>query len=230
VKVLLLVALAFAIISILRLRQRLALLAEQIRALRERAMERVTYRPAPTSALAEILDDATEEAEALGLTLLGDRIEEAKLQTLERPMRWFVDRDGTTFGWMAPFEVEGAKHTVVVLMSHELDSQTISARQPPASTIARPPFVTLQHIPPATSLKQTLAKHRAKAGLDDGSRAFIPVKTFEQVEHELDRMRDKVIEWRAAQPADELLEADLKSLLGPQYAKLAPAVKRRLKR
>jgi hypothetical protein len=227
-KALLLVALAFAIIFILRLRHRLALLVEQIRGLRERAMERITYRPAPAGALAEVLDEATAEAESLGLTMLGDRIEEAKLQTLERPMRWFVDRDGTTFGWMAPFEVDGAKHTVIVLMSHELDAQTITARQPLASTLSRPPFVALHHVPPATSFKQTLAKHRAKAGLDDSGRGFIPVKTFEQVEHELDRMRDKVIAWRTAQPADELLDADLRSLLGPQYAKLAPAVKRRL--
>jgi hypothetical protein len=94
--------------------------------------------------------------------------------------------------------------------------------------LSRPPFVTLQHVPPPTSLQQTLAKHRAKAGLEDASRAFIPVRTFEQVEHELARMRDKVIAWRRAQPADELLDADLRSLLGPQYAKLAPAVKRRL--
>jgi hypothetical protein len=41
-------------------------------------------------------------------------------------------------------------------------------------------------------------------------------------------MRDKVIAWRTAQSAGELLDADLRSLLGPQYDKLAPAVKRRL--
>jgi hypothetical protein len=227
-KALLLVALAFAIIFILRLRQRLALLAEQVRGLRERALERITYRPAPKDALASVLDDVTAEAESLGLTMLGDHVEEAKLAALERPMRWFVDGAGTTFGWMAPFEVDGAKHTVIVLMSHELDSQTITARQPLASTLSRPPFVTLQHVAPATSFQQTLAKHRAKAGLEDSERAFIPVKTFEQICHELDRMRDKVIAWRTAQPAGELLDADLRSLLGSQYDKLAPAVKRRL--
>jgi hypothetical protein len=228
VKVLLLCALAFSIIFILRLRQKLALLATQIRDLRARADERITYRPAAADALANVLDDVTAEAESLGLTMIGDKIEEAKNPSLERPLRWFVDAAGTTFGWMAPFEVDGQAYTLIVLMSHELDAQTITTRQPLGSTLSRPPFVTLQHVPPATSFQQTLAKHRAKAGIDDGSRAFIPVRTFEQVEHELDRMRDKVIAWRKAQPADELLDADLRSLLGPQYDKLAGPVKRRL--
>lgn len=226
--VLLLCALAFAIIFILRLRQKLTLLAEQVRGLRARALERITYRPAGKDALATILDEATAEAESLGLSMLGDYIEEASVVSLERAIRWFVDGDGTTFGWMAPFEVDGQKYILIVLMSHELDAQTITARQPLGSTLSRPPFVTLSHLPPATSFQQTLAKHRTKAGLGESGRAWIPVKTFEQVEHELDRMRDKVIAWRNAQPEDELLDADLRSLLGPQYAKLAPAVKRRL--
>lgn len=227
-KLALLVLLAVAIVYALRLRRKIVLLAEQIRGLRARALERVTYRPAPADALGNALDDITEEGTGLGLTMVGDRVEEAAVAALERPMRWFVDAAGTTFGYFAPFEVEGAKYTVVVLMSHELDAQTISARQPAASTLARPPFVTLQHVAPATSLVQTLAKHRSKAGIDEAGRAFIPVKTFEEVEHELDRMRDKVIAWRKAQPADELLDLDLRSLLGAQYAKLAGAMKRRL--
>ncbi len=227
-KIALLVLFAVAIVYALRLRRKLVLLAEQIRGLRERALERVTYRPAPADALGNSLDDITEEGQGLGLTMVGDKVEEAKLASLERPMRWFVDAAGTTFGYFAPFEVEGAKFTVVVLMSHELDAQTISARQPASSTLARPPFVTLQHVAPATSLQQTLAKHRSKAALDEAGRAFVPVKTFEEIEHELDRMRDKVIAWRKAQPADELLDLDLKALLGAQYAKLADSMKRRL--
>jgi hypothetical protein len=227
-KIALIALLAVAIVYALRLRRKLVLLAEQIRGLRERSLERVTYRAAPAGASGNSLDDITEEAQGLGLTMLGDRVEEAKVTSLERPMRWFVDGAGTTFGYFAPFEVEGAKFIVVVLMSHELDTQTISARQPASSTLARPPFVTLQHVAPATSLQQTLAKHRSKAGIDETGRAFVPVKTFEEVEHELDRMREKVIAWRKAQPPAELLDLDLKALLGAQYAKLATSMKRRL--
>jgi hypothetical protein len=219
------VLLALVIVYVLRLRRKLALLAEQIRALRARSLERVTYRPAPAGALGNSLDDVTAEAQGLGLTMVGDKLEEASDPALERPMRWFVDAAGTTFGYFAPFEVDGASFVIVVAMSHELDAQTITARQPAASTLARPPFVTLQHVAPATSLQQTLGKHRGKASSDG---ALVPVKTFEEIEHELDRMRDKVIAWRKAQPADELLDLDLRSLLGPQYAKLAASMKRRL--
>jgi hypothetical protein len=73
-----------------------------------------------------------------------------------------------------------------------------------------------------------MAKHRELARLDDDTRGFVPVKSFEQLGTELDRMRQKVIAWRLEQPTDELLEADLRSLLGGQYPRLAKAMRRRL--
>jgi hypothetical protein len=228
-RLLLFAAIALAILYILRQQKRLALLAAQIRGLREQALEHLTYRPHQDSELAESLAVATRELEAQGFTLLGDHAEEAKLAGSSQPQRWFVDRARTTFGWMAPFEVSGDRHVVIVLMSHELDRQVITARQPASSMLSRPPFVTVQHVPPATSFAGLVEKHRDKAGLDDPERAFIPVRTFDEVVHELVRMRDKAIAWRQAQPTDELLDADLKSLLGAQYARLAPLMKRRLR-
>lgn len=94
--------------------------------------------------------------------------------------------------------------------------------------LSRPPFVEVQQIPVATSFKETVAKHRAHAKIADADRGFIPVKSFDELRHELDRMRGKVITWRQAQPPAQLLEADLKALLGAQYGKLATSMKRRL--
>jgi hypothetical protein len=222
------VAVAVVVISIVRLRRRLALLAHQIETLRQHAVEPIRYRSVMAGALDAELAKATAEAEGQGFTILGDYVEESRLVPEGRPMRWFVDAAGTTFGWLAPFDVDGARHIVIVLMSHELDHQTITTRQPPASLLARPPFVTLQHVPVASSNAATLVRHRTKARFDDPERAFIPVKTFEQVQHELERMRGKVIEWRRAQPHGELLDADLRSLLGPQYDQLAAPLRRRL--
>lgn len=228
VEVLLLLFIAAGIIVVLRLRQKLALLAEQIRSLRAHALEHVTYRPVGNVELADAVHDTTTEAEKLGFIMLGDYVEQSDQNPTERAMRWFVDAPGTTFGWMVPFEVAGVRHIIIVLMSHELDAQTITARQPPASLLGRPPFVTMQQLPVATSFAETVRRHRSKAGLDDSARAFVPVKTFDQLVYELDRMRSKVITWRQAQPADELLETDLKSLLGAQYGKLAGPLRRRL--
>lgn len=227
-KLLLLCILAFAIIFVLRVRQKLAMLAAQIRGLREHALERVTYRPAGGAELGDSIDDATAEAEKLGFTMLGDFVEESRVTPQGRAMRWMTDAAGTTFGWIAPFDVDGQRHILIVLMSHELDAQTITSRQPLASTLTRPPFVTLQHLPPATSFAQVVAKHRDKAQLGDADRGHVPAKSFDQIVAELDRMRDKVIAWRSEQPADELLDSDLRSLLGPQYGKLAGPLKRRL--
>ena len=217
-----------AAVFILRLRARLASLAEQIRQLRANALEPVSYRPAPAGALGESVAKATAEAERLGFTMLGDYLEDSSLDATGRAMRWFVDPTGTTFGWLAPFAALGQQHIVVVLMSHELAAQTITSRQPPASLLSRPPFVDLTTLPMTSSLTEVVAKHRKRAQLDDEERAFIPVRAFDQLTAELDRMRDNVIAWRKAQPADELLDADLRSLLGAQYGKLAGAMRRRL--
>src|SRR5689334_16368771 len=115
----------FGIIFVLRLRARLALLAEQIRRLRANALEPVSYRPAPKDALGDTVSKVTEEAEKLGFSVLGDYLEDGALDSTGRAMRWIVNGDGTVFGWVAPFEASGQLHILAVLMSHELDAQVI---------------------------------------------------------------------------------------------------------
>lgn len=227
-EVVLILAIALAVMFVLRARRQLAVLAAQIRELREHALKPVSYRPVGSPELADEVAAATVEAEKAGFTMLGDYLEESPVREAGMPMRWFVDARGTTFGWMAPFEVRGKREIVLVLMSHELASQTITARAPKASALMRPSFVHAHSVDMATSFTETVAKHREYAKLDDDTRGFVPVKTFEQLSHELERMRGKVIAWRESQPDDELLDADLRTLLGGQYRRLANAMRRRL--
>ncbi len=227
-KLILLVAIAIGVIFVLRARRQLAILAAQIRELREHAVQALSYRPVGNAEVADELAATTREAEKAGFTVLGDYLEASETRENAMPMRWFVDARGTTFGWMAPFEVHGKREIVVVLMSHELASQTITSRSPRASALTRPPFVHVQHVDMTATFADTLAKHRALANLDEETRGFVPVRTFEQLSHELERMRGKVIGWRQAQNNDELLDADLRSLLGGQYNRLASAMRRRL--
>ncbi|HEY5924953.1 MAG TPA: hypothetical protein VIV11_24900 [Kofleriaceae bacterium] len=225
---LVLVAIVIAVLFVLRARRQLAVLAAQIRELREHAINSITYRPVGSPELADQLDAVTREAEQAGFTMFGDYVEESPVRDDGMPMRWFVDARGTTFGWMAPFEVRGKREIVIVLMSHELASQTVTSRAPKASALSRPPFVQVQHVELGASFKDTVAKHRALAQLDDDTRGFVPVKTFDQLGHELERMRGKAITWRKGQQDDELLDADLRSLLGAQYRRLGSAMRRRL--
>jgi hypothetical protein len=225
---LIILMLALAAIFVLRTQRRLALLSMQIRGLRSQANEPYTYERVDRGELDEPLEKATREAERAGLVMLGD-FREKWLEGYEVPKRAFTDAEGTTFGWMTPFVVDRQATCVLVVFSHELDAQAITVRQPPSSSLARPPFVRFQTIALATSIETVLAKHRSHAGAADPDRAFIPVKTFEQLTHELERMRDKAIAWRKDQPADELLDNDLRALLGAQYAKLGEAMKRRVR-
>jgi hypothetical protein len=227
-QVILLIAIALAVIFVLRARRQLSELAAQIRELRTHAVKPLMYRPVGSVELADELDATTREAEKAGYTMLGDFLEESPAREGGTPMRWFVDARGTTFGWMAPFDVKGRREIVIVLMSHELATQTITSRAPKASALSRPPFVQTQHVELGASFKETVAKHRALAQLDDDTRGFVPVKTFDQLSHELGRMREKATAWRENQKHDELLDADLRSLLGGQYKRLAAAMRRRL--
>src|SRR5262245_37157517 len=99
---------------VLRARRQLAVLAAQIRELREHALKPVSYRPVGSPELADELAAATVEAEKAGFTMLGDYLEESPVREAGMPMRWFVDARGTTFGWMAPFEVSGRREIVLV--------------------------------------------------------------------------------------------------------------------
>jgi hypothetical protein len=227
-EVLLLIAIAIGVILVLRARRQLTALAAQIKELRAHAMKPLKYLPMGSVELADELVSSTREVEKAGFTLLGDFIEASPVSTSGMAMRWFVDARGTTFGWMAPFEVKGKREILFVLMSHGLASQTITSRAPKASTLSRPPFVQVQHVELTTKFKDMVVKHREIANLDDESRGFVPIKTFEQLDHELARMRSKVIQWRESQPKDELLDADLRSLLGAQYRRLGSAMRRRL--
>ena len=227
-EVVLILAIAIGLIFVLRAQRQLALLAAQIREVREHAIKPLTYRPVGSADLDDQVHAVTAEAEKAGFTMLGDYLEESPVRDAGMAMRWFVDARGTTFGWMAPFEVGGKREIVIVLMSHELATQTITSRAPKASALSRPPFVQVQHVELGVPFKEVVAKHRELAKLDEDTRGFVPVRTFEQLSHELERMRGKAIAWRQAQAGDELLDADLRSLLGAQYRRLATAMRRRL--
>jgi hypothetical protein len=227
-EVILLIAIAIGVIFVLRAKRQLGDLAVQIQQLRNHATKPLSYRPVESAELDDELAATTTEAEQAGFTMLGDYSEESPVREGGMPMRWFADARGTTFGWMAPFDVKGKREVVIVLMSHELASQTITSRAPKASTLSKPPFVRVQHVALDASFAETVAKHREAAQLDEDTRGFVPVKTFEQLTHELERMRGKAIAWREGQPHDELLDADLRSLLGAQYRRLGRAMRRRL--
>src|SRR5690606_9134009 len=159
-----------------RARRQLAVLALQIRELREHPMQPLTYRPAPSAELADELAAITDEPEQAGFSILGDYLEESPVRETSMAMRWFVDARGTTFGWMAPFEVNGAREIIVVLMSHELAAQTITTRAPRASALSRPPFVQVHHVALDMPFVDLVARHRELADLDDTTRGFVPVK------------------------------------------------------
>jgi hypothetical protein len=215
------------IVAFVRFRRRIARLEAKIKELRAIGMRPLKYRrverddPQHAGKVAE-LDAVNGELAAAGVTVLGDGTSDAEKQ----PVRWFVDADGTTFGWIAILQhpTKGALR-VCVLFSRKGDTVYYTRRTVGQVALAQPPFVVRQTLPIFTSLAATLAAHRKLASLPgDG---FERIATLDQAMAELEQLRTRSQAWREAEPPGSLLDRDLREILGKHYDRLAPHLARR---
>ena len=225
------ISLAFGVLAfVLRygvLRRQIDRLEKNIQKLRGLAATPITFRPVPPGEAAHAerlaaLDAAAGELTAAGLEVLGDAIGSRDPQ----PVRWFVDRERTTFGWFGVLQMPRGRGTahVAILLSHAGERWFSTRRSPGTAGLAVPPFVSRQNLPATTTLAQALAKHRELAG-DPAKLAR--VETLEEATAAFQEQHARIRAWREQQPPDELLEQDLRSALGRHYDRLAPLLARR---
>lgn len=225
------VSFAFGILAVVLrygvLRRQLDRLEKNIHKLRGLASTPITFRrvePGDTAHAERLaaLDAAGGELAAAGLEVLGDAIGSRDPQ----PVRWFVDRERTTFGWFGVLQLprgRGIAH-VAILLSHAGERWISTRRSPGTAGLAVPPFVSRQTLPPTTSLGQALAKHRELAG-DPAKLAR--VETLDEATAAFQEQHAQIRAWRDQQPPAELLENDLRAALGRHYDRLAPMLARR---
>ncbi len=221
----------FAVVAIggwFNLRSRIQRLEVKIRHLRELAVRPLGYRrlePSET-ALGAGLDRLTAETEqmrSLGFEILGDLIEdsESKLAT-----RWFVDPARTTFGWLGMIEARGMAIPVALFASHRADGAAYTRRVPRIPGLAMPPFVRRQDVAATMDLAHALLAHNRFAGVEEGE--WIRVESLDDVIREMPRVRALTIAWREAQPPADLLDQDLRAILGKHYERLGPVLAKKL--
>ena len=220
------VAAVFATLAVagwLRLRERIARLEQQIRKLRELSTRRLTYRRVTDAdrGLDAAGVTAAFDLPAAGLEVLGDLVEESESKLLTR---WFVDKPRTTFGWVGLARAGVGSIPVALLASHRADGAVYTRRVPKLPMLKSPPFIRRQDLPPTTDLADALAKHRELAGEGD----WIKIESLEDVIREMPRIRDKMIAWRDAQPPADLLDQDLRLILGKHYEQLGARLARKL--
>ncbi len=211
------VALAVVIaLRVYRRRRGLARLEARLRALRAAASRPIEHRPpAASDIVPPQLAELSDQLRALGVTELGDVVETEG----NNRMRWFADAAGTTFGWGG---VSGGLF-VAFLMSHAGDRWTLTRFLPRrAPALAQPPYIDrAEHV--GGRLAEAFATHRAR--VPDGA---IAVRTLDDGVRELADLRTRTRAWRDAQPPDQLLDSDLRAVLGIHFAHLGPIMARRL--
>ena len=212
----------------MRTRTRIARLETKIRALRELAdrpsqLRRLTPEEEPLRASLDGAAEVTEQLRAAGFEVLGELVDGAGQGAVAR---WLVDDARTTFLWLGV--VRGRRGRVVVMMgSHRADGATFTRwGLGPLAQVATPPMVQFQVLPTAIPIADAVARHRAFAGIAD--REHVKIESLDDVMRERARMRELSIAWRATIPPTELIDLDLRSILGKHYDALGRHLARRL--
>lgn len=209
--------------------QVLGTLASSVSRMRALGQRDPQYLPLPADGRApmagtEYYDAASRELAAAGCRELGDRVEETPEGTLTAPSRWFADQSGTVCGW---FGVVAAPNARVVRQVMYLFSEAksgdfyITGRGGANAGTAAPPTQHLAECRWADGLARQLEVHRSQ--ISQGERATLThVATIDDALALAARMRQAKRTWRAQQPADALLDQDLRQILQDRYATFGP--------
>jgi hypothetical protein len=201
-----------------RMKQRIASLEAAVRKLRALALSPIQYTRDDGAAAA--LEDLDDSLVASHLTKLGD----AREGRQGLAMRWFVDANKTTFGWVgiAPSAVGPVRIGMVMTCNAQRFVMTASSPRP-APALSRPPFSDREVLVGPLDLGAVLAAHY-KRRPDDPDR----IETLEEAFTAVERVRARTAQWRENQPQAQLLDDDLKAVLGRHYERLGPILRKRL--
>jgi len=210
-------------------------LASGIETLRRAAMRDMRRRtPGPadalTGAVQALYDTNTRELQDAGLTILGDQVEEQDDGSPMGTSRWFVDGDGgggTICGWFAaiPIKTSPGKFRNLMLFFSESEAGQFltTSRGTPELGLARPPTTHRQFVAWTEGVRRALERHLSLVDSAAGPGAAMRrVATLDEAVALLQRLRTHIAAWRAAQPADALLEADARNVLRDRYNELGP--------
>jgi len=204
----------------LRTRKRIARLEALIRKGREIALGGMKFEPVDAR-WQPFLDGLDVPA---GMQALGDFVEVPEGREPSGALRGFASPDGTTYGWLA--RVGPTKATVTVLVS-ATETEVYLTRHTPAAggMLAAPPWAHRVAVPYSRTIAGAVGDHRERVASAQG---LVTVKTLEDLQAELARVRGMTIAWRQAQPPAALLDADLRSMLGRHYDTLGARLAKRL--
>ncbi len=146
------------------------------------------------------------ELSAAGFTLLPHII---TMFDRDLVARAFVDANGTHSVLVA---ITG--NTAMVQLTSFGTEETYITRRGPSASPASPPSLHRQALASSATFAEMFASHRSFVPAE---LAVASISSCERLVAEFVKSRQRTIAWRSTQPADDLLEADLRGLLGDDY-------------
>jgi len=172
-------------------------------------------RPLRTAAACEILTSN-------GFVHLGDLVGVPEGGPAWSVARIYVDSAGTTIASVVRSAVFHGP-TQLALVSYASDAAFRTSRV--ASWLAAPPSWHRQSLDALTATPQAIQRHRAFCGEAE----LIAITTAEAMRERLELEHEVSMRWRNAQSPDELLLADVRSLLGARFDRDGHRLIRRLR-
>jgi hypothetical protein len=213
-------------------REKLAKLAAAVHSVRAAAMQEQRYQQIPrieggTAAGSGYFDATTRELTACGCHELGDVVQQRADGSMTGGARWFADTTGTIVGWFSVIATgTGPVRQVMMIFSEAGNGGDyyVTSRGSPEVASASPPTIHRVRCEWSDGMSRQLEIHRAQippARADGLTRSA----TLNDATGVLTRLHSAKAAWRARQPADTLLDLDLRAILGKRYDELAPALK-----
>jgi hypothetical protein len=166
--------------------------------------------------------------------VLGDLVIDASGFPKSMAIRVLIDSSGTTFASVMAAKLVGATTRLLAnrppmhtfsFASHSREETWATSRERGA---AGPPFTHGQTVAAKLGVTEVAELHRKLVSSVQAE--LLPFTSIDQMADELRRKHEMTRAWRAAQPADALLDADLRALLGQHYDRLGDIMKKRLAR
>jgi hypothetical protein len=217
------------LVVLARDRKRMAALEDKIREIRAVLASDFPYRlPARADAdlVALLAPIDMSSAAQDGMTPLGDLILEAPGRHPMSIMRAFTDA-GTTVLYVSAYPQQPNK-LYLLLESYARDAEYITHVGIPVR--ARAPFSHHQTVSRDLPLHEILVRHRSFAVASHIATrgALARITSLDDLVRELRANHAMFVRWRETLSPEDLLEVDLKTVLGEQYRIHGPGWKRRL--
>jgi hypothetical protein len=174
--------------------------------------------------LAEVRGTAMQELLPLGFNRLGDTGETRKDGGVTVSRR-FGHADGTICGWLGFMRTNTGPRLVVFLVTEGSGSAyCTSLRGSSGLSLARPPHVHRIDYPMTLGLAEVVRQHRERVNsIGTGEQRLSRVTTLAAAIDVVERLHDSTMAWRTSCGDQDLLRADLRSVLANSYRGMPPA-------